>query len=103
MTRTLSCVLSLLLIASSPALSADPPKAGTNLGNVRGGDFSKARSIIDKNCTSCHSSAIIDTALSEGKDMSAIQRKMEKRGARLNTNEREVLGIYWKQNPLKKR
>jgi hypothetical protein len=27
---------------------------------------------------------------------------MEKKGAKLNANEREVLGIYWKQqNPLK--
>jgi hypothetical protein len=34
--------------------------------------------------------------------MLRIQREMEKKGANLNTKEREVLGIYWKsQNPLK--
>ena len=95
--------LCLLLLAASPTLSADPPKSGANLGNVKGGDFSKARTIIDKNCTSCHNSAIIDTAFSAGKDMPAIQREMEKRGARLSAKEREVLGIYWKQNPLKQK
>jgi hypothetical protein len=35
--------------------------------------------------------------------MLMIQRRMESKGANLNANEREVLGIYWKQqNPLKK-
>ncbi|MBT0666071.1 cytochrome C [Geobacter pelophilus] len=93
----------LLLVTAAPALAVDPAKAGTNLGNVRGGDFSKARSIIDKNCTTCHKSSKIDEALSAGKDMSAIQREMETRGAKLSAKEREVLGIYWKQSPLKKK
>lgn len=62
-----------------------------------------AHSIIQKKCTSCHSREKIDVALSSGKDMAAIQKEMEKRGAKLNINEREVLGIYWKQAaPLKK-
>jgi hypothetical protein len=35
--------------------------------------------------------------------MQKIQLEMEKKGASLNANERDVLGIYWKeQNPLKK-
>lgn len=90
-------------MTTSPLLGADPSQSGANLGNVRGGDFSNARSIIDKNCTSCHESSKIEAALSTGKDMPAIQKEMEKRGARLNTNEREVLGIYWQQKPLKKK
>lgn len=76
----------------------------TNLGNVTGGDFKKAREIIDKNCTACHSSDKIDIALKSGKDMKAIQKEMEKRGARLSSNEREVLGIFWKQSkPMSKK
>jgi hypothetical protein len=35
--------------------------------------------------------------------MVKIQLDMEKKGAKLDASERDVLGIYWKsQNPLKK-
>lgn len=101
MTKLVISVVCLLLTAC-PALAADPANSGANLGNVRGGDFSKARSIIDRHCTSCHKSSLIDTALSAGKDMGVIQREMESRGAKLSAKEREVLGIFWNQNPLKK-
>ena len=78
------------------------PQAGTNLGNVKGGDFKQAQRIIASNCTKCHSRDRIDAALSAGKNMLAIQKDMEKRGAVLNAKEQEVLGIYWKKlSPLK--
>lgn len=71
--------------------------------NATDGDFKKARTIIDSKCTACHSKEKIDLALSSGKDMNAIQKVMEKRGAHLNSNEREVLGIFWKQSkPISK-
>lgn len=74
-----------------------------NLGNVTGGDFKKAHAIIDKKCTACHSKEKIDIALTSGKDMNVIQKEMEKRGSRLSSNEREVLGIFWKQSkPISK-
>jgi AmiR/NasT family two-component response regulator len=63
----------------------------------------QAHAIIEKKCTSCHTKDKIDLALKSGKDMKAIQRDMEKRGVKLNSNERDVLGIFWKQsNPVKK-
>jgi hypothetical protein len=35
--------------------------------------------------------------------MGAIVQQMEQRGAKLTTNEKEVLGIFWKEKaPLKK-
>jgi uncharacterized membrane protein len=75
-----------------------------NLGNVTGGTFKKAHTIIDIKCTACHSSDKIDIALSSGRDMGAIQKEMEKRGVRLSSNEREVLGIFWKQSkPISKK
>ncbi len=75
-----------------------------NLGNVTGGNLKKAHAIIDKRCTSCHSRDKVDIALSSGWDMGAIQKEMEKRGAQLSTNEREVLGIFWKQSkPISKK
>jgi len=86
--------------------SAAEQKTATasHLGNVTGGDFKAAGAIIGKKCTSCHTKERIDVALSAGKDMKAIQRDMEKRGAALNQSERDVLGIYWgKAQPLKKK
>lgn len=75
-----------------------------NLGNVTGGDSSTAHTIIGKRCTACHSRERIDFALTSGKDMNAIQKEMEKRGAHLSSNEREVLGIFWKQSkPISKK
>jgi uncharacterized membrane protein len=91
-----------VLVLNNAALWADSTSAGTNPGYVMGGDFSRAHDIIAKKCTPCHSDAKIDAALKSGKDMAAIQKKMEKQGAQLTAGEREVLGIYWKQNPLKK-
>jgi uncharacterized membrane protein len=92
-----------LMVLTSQVYAADAPKTVSNMGNVKGGDVKAAHSIIDKNCTQCHSKKRIEDALSAKKDMAAIQKEMEKRGAKLNNNESEVLGIYWKsQNPLKK-
>jgi uncharacterized membrane protein len=79
------------------------PQGVTNMGNVLGGDVKAARGVIETKCTRCHSSKIIDAAVFANKDMQKIQREMEKKGANLNSNEQDVLGIYWKQqNPLKK-
>lgn len=79
------------------------PQGFTNMGNVMGGDVVPATGIIDRKCTKCHSSKRVEDAVFANKDMDKIQREMEKKGARLDVNERDVLGIYWKQqNPLKK-
>lgn len=84
--------------------AAEAPQGVSNMGNVRGGDVVPAQSIIDKKCTKCHSSKIIESAIFAKKDMLKIQREMEKKGAKLEASERDVLGIYWKeQNPLKKK
>jgi uncharacterized membrane protein len=95
--------LAVTLAFAAPLWAAqDAPLTGSNLGNVVGGDFKKAHAIIQAKCTLCHTDKRIDAALSANKDMAKIQREMERRGAGLNAKEREVLGIYWKQNPLKK-
>lgn len=69
-----------------------------DLGNVVGGNAKKAHGIIEKKCTACHTKDKIDAALSSGKDMKQIQKDMEKKGVKLNSNESEVLGIFWKQS-----
>ena len=79
------------------------PQGVSNMGSVKGGDVTPAQSIIEKKCTKCHSSKIVESAIFANKDMVKIQKEMEKKGAKLEASERDVLGIYWKQqNPLKK-
>jgi len=99
--QTLSLIVTLMLAAPLWA-AQDAPQQGSNLGNVVGGDFKKAHAIIQAKCTLCHTSKQIDAALSANKNMAKIVLEMEKRGAKLDANERQVLGIYWNQNPLKK-
>ncbi len=69
----------------------------TDLGNVTGGKYQKANHVIDTKCTICHSREKIDLALASGINMKKIQIRMEKKGAKLNSNERDVLGIFWQQ------
>jgi uncharacterized membrane protein len=84
-------------------MAAVAPHGVTNMGNVLGGDVKAAHGVIETKCTRCHSRKVIDAAVFANKDMQKIQLEMEKKGASLNANERDVLGIYWKeQNPLKK-
>jgi uncharacterized membrane protein len=77
---------------------------GENLGKVTGGDFDKkAHSVIQKRCITCHTDQVIKDAIAAGKDMRKIEADMEKRGARLSASDREVLGIFWNQSPLKEK
>jgi len=104
MNRSVYLIIFSLLAINNTIAATNSPNTATNLGNVKGGDFKQARSIITSKCTTCHTKNKIDIALSAGKDMDRIQLEMEKRGAKLNTKEREVLGIYWKQtNPLREK
>ena len=96
-------ILLQIAISATPLWSAEMPQAGSNLGNVKGGDFKSARSIIEHKCTRCHSGKLIDAALSANKDMPILQQEMEKKGAKLSSSERGVLGIYWEQNPFKQK
>ncbi len=96
-------VITGLMLCATPLMAAVAPQGVSNMGNVKGGDVTPAQSIIDKKCTKCHSSKIVEAAIFANKDMVKIQKAMEKKGAKLEASERDVLGIYWKQqNPLKK-
>jgi len=98
-----AAILAGLTLCATPLMAAVAPQGVTNMGNVLGGDVKAAHSVIELKCTKCHSGKIIDAAVFSNKDMQKIQQEMENKGATLNANEREVLGIYWKeQNPLKK-
>jgi uncharacterized membrane protein len=78
------------------------PLAGDNLGKVTGGDFKKkAHAVIQKRCITCHTDQVIKDAMAAGKNMQKIQAEMERKGVGLSANDREVLGIFWNQSPLK--
>ena len=80
------------------------PLAGDNLGKVTGGDFNKkAHAVIQKKCVTCHTDQVIKDAIAAGKNMQRIQARMEKKGIGLSANDREVLGIFWNQSPLKEK
>jgi len=67
-------------------------------------DVQAAHAILESKCTKCHSMQVIDAALGAHKDMAKIQKTMEAKGASLSASDREVLGIFWKQqNPLQKK
>ncbi|RII29824.1 MAG: cytochrome C [Geobacter sp.] len=100
MMRSTITAMFILTVCSTP-LRAGEPTSATNLGGVQGGIFKSAHEIIGKKCVRCHSDKRIDVALSEKKNMTKIQQEMERKGARLTGKERQVLGIYWKENPLK--
>lgn len=92
-----------LTLYATPLMALVAPQEITNMGAVRGGDTKAAHTVIESKCTKCHSDRVIDAAIFTNKDLPKIQQEMEKKGATLNVNERDVLGIYWKeQNPLKK-
>lgn len=98
----ITSILAVTSLSAALLQAAEQAPTISNMGNVRGGDTRTAHGIIEKKCTVCHSGQLIDAALASNKDMLRIQQEMEKRGASLNANERDVLGIYWKQqNPLK--
>lgn len=101
----LTATLLIAVATSGSAWAVEPaPLAGENLGKVTGGDFKqKAHAVIQKRCITCHTDQVIKDAIAAGKNMQKIQAEMEKKGIGLSANDREVLGIFWDQSPLKEK
>ncbi|MDD2852557.1 MAG: hypothetical protein PHY09_11775 [Desulfuromonadaceae bacterium] len=91
-------IVAVCVFANVAAVSLASETTKNVAKTATGEDKQKVHSIINKRCTVCHSEAKIDAALTAGKDMNVILKEMEKRGAKLNSNEREVLGIFWKES-----
>lgn len=58
--------------------------------------------VIDEKCLACHNRQKIEAALKARKNMEKITQRMEKKGVVLSDTDRQVLGHFWQQNPLKK-
>jgi hypothetical protein len=92
-----------LAIADGEGFREIPPPAGHSLGSVTGGNFKMNNVVIQKKCVSCHSDKVIRDAIAAGKNMQQIQQRMEAKGVQLSADDRSVLGIFWKNTPLKKK
>lgn len=96
--------LALIMISVTSLQAAqDVPPSGSKLGSVTGGVFKEAHLVIDNKCVSCHTSQRIEQALAAGKNMQEIQHRMEQKGVKLTADEQTVLGIFWKDSPLRKK
>ncbi|MBU5638822.1 cytochrome C [Geomonas sp. Red69] len=93
--------LSITTLQAAQEAPKSAPTSGTNLGSVTGGVFKEAHLVIDKKCVSCHTAERIESAIVAGKDMQKIQHRMELKGVKLTADEQSVLGIFYKQSPLK--
>lgn len=101
--KTLTALALILTSASTLQAAQEVPPSGTKLGSVTGGVFKEAHLVIDNKCLSCHTAQRIEQALAAGKDMQNIQHRMEQKGVKLTADEQTVLGIFWKDSPLRKK
>lgn len=102
MKAKLILALTITLFSMTPLQAAqDAPTSGTALGSVTGGAFKDAHMVIGSKCSKCHTDKRIENALSAGKDLQEIQKLMEQKGVHLTADEQKVLGIFWKESPLK--
>ena len=93
----------IFFVTSTPRAAEEVPPSGDKLGSVTGGDFEKAQLVVANKCVPCHSPKRIEDAIAAGKDLQKIQQQPEHKGVKLTTDENTVLGIFWKQTPLKNR
>ena len=101
MKHVMALALAATFMSINTAQAAPPPTSGSELGSVTGGTFKQAHMVIAQKCVSCHSAERIENAIAAGKDMQKIQHRMEMKGVKLTGDERTVLGIFYKQTPLK--
>jgi hypothetical protein len=94
-------IFSYTALYAAQELPQSAPQTGSSLGSVTGGVFTKAHMVIDKKCVSCHTAERIESAIAAGKDMEKIQHRMQLKGAKLTADEQTVLGIFYKESPLK--
>ncbi len=59
--------------------------------------------VIDEKCLACHNREKINAAVKQRKNMEKVVKLMEKKGVVLTDIDRQVLGHYWNQDPLKKK
>jgi mono/diheme cytochrome c family protein len=70
--------------------------------NAEEGSFVQYQQILDNKCSQCHTRFRIEEAIRQGADMDAIIAKMIRLGAKLDDQERQVMGVFWTQGSEQK-
>ena len=65
--------------------------------NAEEGSYVQFQQILDNKCSQCHTRLRIEEAIQQGADMDAIIAKMIRLGAKLDEQERQVMGVFWAQ------
>ncbi len=58
-------------------------------------DHDEFQRIIDARCSQCHTPERIEYAIQRGENFDEIMAKMIRFGARIDSREQEVLGVFW--------
>lgn len=58
-------------------------------------DNAEVQSIIQKRCAQCHTPERLMQAMQRGDDFDEIMTKMIRLGAKIDSKEQEVLGVFW--------
>lgn len=61
----------------------------------------KGLKVIEEKCLVCHNRKRIEEASRSHQDMEKVQRQMEQKGVVLSDKEKQVMGVFWRQNPFK--
>ncbi len=85
MSRMIIAALAVLLSYSVPAFAQAP------------GDFVEFQRILNTKCSQCHTRVRIEQALQRGENLNEILQKMISFGAQLTAREKQVLGVFWKE------
>ena len=84
--KKLLWVTLLLLFCCAPSAVAEEIK------------FVEFQTIIDTQCSKCHTRNRIEQAMAQGKAFRPIGDRMVEHGARLSDRERDVMGVFWMEN-----
>ena len=84
-------IMALILVASATTAVA------TETAN-----YIEFQKVLDDKCSKCHSRTRVDQAMTEHRDLLAIQERMIEHGAKLDTREKQVLGIFFRSYEVKK-
>lgn len=88
------CLVLAVLAGTATAVVAQQEVRGVHLRQ-------QGLKVIDEKCLVCHNRQRIEDAVRQRKDMERITRLMEKKGAALTENERQVMNHFWRKKLFK--
>ncbi len=90
----ISLITVVLTLIIPTVVTADEEVRGVHLRQ-------KGLKVIEEKCLVCHNTKVIDQAVRNRRDIAQIIARMKQKGANLSADERQVMGHFWQQSPLK--